>query len=180
MSQNARASDEGRATALASDQMISAVLSVGDGDGEVGCLRLNGPLFGGFDRRLTPAVGTYVMGAWANQSPPCGASIRVSPFPVATAGGLQGAFFIYIEAQLRLNSFDQPTTTRNESSVHSTCPAKMAGATVRRSPYKDFLQPALQRRFATASLFVLAIAYFQALLLANWSSCKQLTSPPPQ
>ncbi|KAK4135674.1 hypothetical protein BT67DRAFT_455065 [Trichocladium antarcticum] len=46
----------------------------------------------------------------------------------------------------------------------------MAAATVRRSPYKDFLQPALQRRFATASLFVLAIAYFQALLLANWSS----------
>ncbi|KAK4148777.1 nucleoporin protein Ndc1-Nup [Chaetomidium leptoderma] len=46
----------------------------------------------------------------------------------------------------------------------------MAGATVRRSPYKDFLQPALQRRFATASLFVLAIAYLQALLLANWSS----------
>jgi nucleoporin NDC1 len=48
----------------------------------------------------------------------------------------------------------------------------MAGPTVRRSPYKDFLQPALQRRFATASLFVLAIAYCQALLLANWSSCK--------
>ncbi|KAH6848276.1 nucleoporin protein Ndc1-Nup [Chaetomium sp. MPI-CAGE-AT-0009] len=46
----------------------------------------------------------------------------------------------------------------------------MAPATVRRSPYKDFLQPALQRRFATASLFVLAIAYLQALFLANWSS----------
>ncbi|KAL2140824.1 hypothetical protein VTI28DRAFT_3222 [Corynascus sepedonium] len=46
----------------------------------------------------------------------------------------------------------------------------MAAATVRRSPYKDFLQPALQRRFATASLCVLAIAYLQALLLANWSS----------
>ncbi|KXX79999.1 Nucleoporin NDC1 [Madurella mycetomatis] len=46
----------------------------------------------------------------------------------------------------------------------------MPAPTVRRSPYKDFLQPALQRRFATASLFVLAIAYLQALLLANWSS----------
>ncbi|KAK3304630.1 nucleoporin protein Ndc1-Nup [Chaetomium strumarium] len=46
----------------------------------------------------------------------------------------------------------------------------MAAATVRRPPYKDFLQPALQRRFATASLFVLAVAYLQALLLANWSS----------
>lgn len=58
----------------------------------------------------------------------------------------------------------------------------MAAATVRRSPYKDFLQPALQRRFATASLFVLAIAYLQALLLANWSSCKQLPNPlfPPK
>ncbi|KAL2024288.1 hypothetical protein VTK56DRAFT_8770 [Thermocarpiscus australiensis] len=42
--------------------------------------------------------------------------------------------------------------------------------TVRRPPYKDFLQPALQRRFATASLFVLVIAYIQALLLANWGS----------
>ncbi|KAL2260983.1 hypothetical protein VTK26DRAFT_4829 [Humicola hyalothermophila] len=46
----------------------------------------------------------------------------------------------------------------------------MAAATVRRSPYKDFLQPALQRRFATASLFVLSIAYLQALLLASWDS----------
>ncbi|KAK4098238.1 hypothetical protein N658DRAFT_568877 [Parathielavia hyrcaniae] len=46
----------------------------------------------------------------------------------------------------------------------------MAAATARRTPYKDFLQPALQRRFATASLSVLAIAYIQALLLANWSS----------
>ncbi|KAH6621429.1 nucleoporin protein Ndc1-Nup [Chaetomium sp. MPI-SDFR-AT-0129] len=46
----------------------------------------------------------------------------------------------------------------------------MAAATVRRSPYKDFLQPALQRRFATASLGVLAVAYIQALFLANWSS----------
>lgn len=52
--------------------------------------------------------------------------------------------------------------------------AEMAAATVRRSPYKDFLQPALQRRFATASLCVLAIAYLQALLLANWSSSTSL------
>jgi nucleoporin NDC1 len=48
----------------------------------------------------------------------------------------------------------------------------MAAATVRRSPYKDFLQPALQRRFATASLVVLAIAYLQSLLLASWTSCE--------
>ncbi|KAL1837416.1 hypothetical protein VTJ49DRAFT_3808 [Mycothermus thermophilus] len=46
----------------------------------------------------------------------------------------------------------------------------MAAATVRRSPYKDFLQPALQRRFATASLVVLAIAYVQALFFASWRS----------
>ena len=54
----------------------------------------------------------------------------------------------------------------------------MAGATVRRSPYKDFLQPALQRRFATASLCVLAIAYAQALVLANWSSRPSESCPP--
>ncbi|KAK0747483.1 nucleoporin protein Ndc1-Nup [Apiosordaria backusii] len=49
----------------------------------------------------------------------------------------------------------------------------MAGATaakVRVLPYKDFLQPALQRRFATSGLVILVIAYLEALLLASWNS----------
>ncbi|KAK4162184.1 nucleoporin NDC1 [Cladorrhinum sp. PSN259] len=46
----------------------------------------------------------------------------------------------------------------------------MAGATARRLPYKDFLQPALQRRFATSGLVILVIAYLQGLLLASWNS----------
>ncbi|KAK0674736.1 putative nuclear envelope protein ndc1 [Cercophora samala] len=49
----------------------------------------------------------------------------------------------------------------------------MAGATaakVRVLPYKDFLQPALQRRFATSGLVILVIAYLEALLLGSWDS----------
>ncbi|KAK4678608.1 hypothetical protein QC764_309200 [Podospora pseudoanserina] len=49
----------------------------------------------------------------------------------------------------------------------------MAGATaakVRVLPYKDFLQPALQRRFATSGLVILVVAYLEALLLASWDS----------
>ncbi|KAH8899720.1 hypothetical protein GQ53DRAFT_741900 [Thozetella sp. PMI_491] len=46
----------------------------------------------------------------------------------------------------------------------------MAPATVRRAPYKDFLQPALHRRFSTTASILLAIAYLQALWLANWNS----------
>ncbi|KAK4202559.1 putative nuclear envelope protein ndc1 [Triangularia verruculosa] len=49
----------------------------------------------------------------------------------------------------------------------------MAGATaakVRVLPYKDFLQPALQRRFATSGLVILVIAYLEALILSSWES----------
>ncbi|KAK3989578.1 putative nuclear envelope protein ndc1 [Cladorrhinum sp. PSN332] len=46
----------------------------------------------------------------------------------------------------------------------------MAGATARRLPYKDFLQPALQRRFATSGLVILVIAYLEGLLLSSWNS----------
>ncbi|KAK4228313.1 putative nuclear envelope protein ndc1 [Podospora fimiseda] len=46
----------------------------------------------------------------------------------------------------------------------------MAGATARRLPYKDFLQPALQRRFATSGSVILVIAYLEGLLLSSWNS----------
>ncbi|EJT79356.1 hypothetical protein GGTG_04440 [Gaeumannomyces tritici R3-111a-1] len=46
----------------------------------------------------------------------------------------------------------------------------MAPATVRRAPYKDFLQPALHRRFSTVATIILAIAYAQSVLLSDWSS----------
>ncbi|KAK0706365.1 nucleoporin protein Ndc1-Nup [Lasiosphaeria miniovina] len=42
--------------------------------------------------------------------------------------------------------------------------------TVRRSPYKDFLQPALHRRFSTTASILLAISYFEAIALASWNS----------
>ncbi|KAI0154324.1 nucleoporin protein Ndc1-Nup [Xylariaceae sp. FL1272] len=40
----------------------------------------------------------------------------------------------------------------------------------RRAPYKDFLQPALQRRFAGTAAIILALAYFEALTLSSWQS----------
>ncbi|KAK4189932.1 putative nuclear envelope protein ndc1 [Podospora australis] len=43
-------------------------------------------------------------------------------------------------------------------------------AKARKLPYKDFLQPALQRRFASAGLVILLVAYIESLLLATWSS----------
>lgn len=48
----------------------------------------------------------------------------------------------------------------------------MAGTIARRAPYKDFLQPALQRRFSLTAAILLAVSYVEALLLADWSSCK--------
>ncbi|CAK7213019.1 hypothetical protein SCUCBS95973_001657 [Sporothrix curviconia] len=46
-----------------------------------------------------------------------------------------------------------------------------APATVRRVlPYKDFLQPALHRRFSSTALVLLATAYVQSLSLSSWSS----------
>ncbi|TEA20112.1 Nucleoporin NDC1 [Colletotrichum sidae] len=46
----------------------------------------------------------------------------------------------------------------------------MAPATVRRAPYKDFLQPALQRRFSSTATILLALSYLQAIFLSGWSS----------
>ncbi|KAK2018776.1 nucleoporin protein Ndc1-Nup [Colletotrichum eremochloae] len=46
----------------------------------------------------------------------------------------------------------------------------MAPATVRRAPYKDFLQPALQRRFSSTATILLGLSYVQAILLSGWSS----------
>ncbi|CAK7207647.1 hypothetical protein SEUCBS139899_010458 [Sporothrix eucalyptigena] len=46
-----------------------------------------------------------------------------------------------------------------------------APAPVRRVlPYKDFLQPALHRRFSSTALVLLATAYAQSLSLSSWSS----------
>ncbi|KAI1769780.1 nucleoporin protein Ndc1-Nup [Hypoxylon cercidicola] len=45
----------------------------------------------------------------------------------------------------------------------------MPPAAVRRAPYKDFLQPALQRRFASTTGVLLAIAYVEALTLSRWN-----------
>ncbi|KAI1826889.1 nucleoporin protein Ndc1-Nup [Xylaria intraflava] len=43
-------------------------------------------------------------------------------------------------------------------------------AVARRVPYKDFLQPALQRRFAGTAALVLGLAYFEAITLSKWDS----------
>lgn len=44
----------------------------------------------------------------------------------------------------------------------------MPPAATRRAPYKDFLQPALQRRFASTAGLLLTISYAEALTLSNW------------
>ncbi|KAI6781741.1 nucleoporin NDC1 [Emericellopsis cladophorae] len=46
----------------------------------------------------------------------------------------------------------------------------MAPLTVRRAPYKDFLQPALQSRFASTALVLFIVSYAEALLLSRWDS----------
>ncbi|KAI1431954.1 nucleoporin protein Ndc1-Nup [Xylaria sp. CBS 124048] len=46
----------------------------------------------------------------------------------------------------------------------------MAPPVARRVPYKDFLQPALQRRFAGTAALVLGLTYFEALTLSKWDS----------
>ncbi|KAI1424841.1 nucleoporin protein Ndc1-Nup [Xylaria sp. FL1777] len=46
----------------------------------------------------------------------------------------------------------------------------MATPITRRAPYKDFLQPALQRRFAGTAAIVLGLAYFESLTLSRWNS----------
>ncbi|KAK3946446.1 nucleoporin NDC1 [Diplogelasinospora grovesii] len=46
----------------------------------------------------------------------------------------------------------------------------MAPATVRKAPYKDFLQPALHRRFTTTASILLGIAYLQSISIGSWNS----------
>lgn len=50
-------------------------------------------------------------------------------------------------------------------------------APVRRAPYKDFLQPALHRRFTSTASILLGIAFVEAVFLANWDS-RQLRPAP--
>ncbi|KAI2630589.1 nucleoporin protein Ndc1-Nup [Xylaria nigripes] len=46
----------------------------------------------------------------------------------------------------------------------------MAPSVARRMPYKDFLQPALQRRFAGTAALALGLAYLESLTLSKWDS----------
>ncbi|KAH7146467.1 nucleoporin protein Ndc1-Nup [Dactylonectria macrodidyma] len=46
----------------------------------------------------------------------------------------------------------------------------MAATTVRKAPYKDFLQPALHRRFTSTATVLLAVSYLEAVLLDSWNS----------
>ncbi|KAI8956938.1 nucleoporin protein Ndc1-Nup [Daldinia sp. FL1419] len=46
----------------------------------------------------------------------------------------------------------------------------MPPAAARRAPYKDFLQPALQRRFASTAGVLLSLAYIENLFLSSWDN----------
>jgi nucleoporin NDC1 len=41
-------------------------------------------------------------------------------------------------------------------------------------PYKDFLTPALHRRFSTAAVTLLGFCYVEAVLIGQWNSCQFL------
>lgn len=49
-------------------------------------------------------------------------------------------------------------------------------APVRRAPYKDFLQPSLQRRFSSTTTILLGVAYIEAVILAVFRSPKAVFS----
>jgi nucleoporin NDC1 len=55
------------------------------------------------------------------------------------------------------------------SSSHVIAP-KRTMTVIRRAPYKDFLQPCMQRRFASALLVLLALSYLESLTLSSWNS----------
>ncbi|KAF7543973.1 hypothetical protein G7046_g9891 [Stylonectria norvegica] len=46
----------------------------------------------------------------------------------------------------------------------------MAVTTIRRAPYKDFLQPALHRRFSLTATVLLVVSYVEAVFLDSWNS----------
>lgn len=43
-------------------------------------------------------------------------------------------------------------------------------------PYKDFLTPALHRRFATATVILFGLCYAEALVIGEWNSCRFLNA----
>lgn len=49
-------------------------------------------------------------------------------------------------------------------------------APVRRTPYKDFLQPSLQRRFSSTATILLGIAYVEAVVFAIFRSPRAVVS----
>lgn len=79
--------------------------------------------------------------------------------------------FIYLQAA-------SPHPTSIETPSSGEC-AKMANPTARKTaPYKDFLSPALHGRFQSTVAFLVALAYVEALVLADWSSCESAPTPP--
>lgn len=70
----------------------------------------------------------------------------------------------------------QPPNTSVPLPFTQCCPtAKMAP--VRRAPYKDFLQPALHRRFTSTATILLAIAFVESVVLASWNSRQSCPAP---
>jgi hypothetical protein len=73
--------------------------------------------------------------------------------------------------------YQQPTTHHLGPLPLTQCCATAKMAPVRRAPYKDFLQPALHRRFTSTATILLAIAFVEAVVLASWDS-RQLRPAP--
>jgi len=52
----------------------------------------------------------------------------------------------------------------------------MPASTPRIRPYKDFLTPALHRRFARATVILMGLCYLEAVYIGEWNSCKHYKS----
>ena len=66
-----------------------------------------------------------------------------------------------------LTSFLSPLAPRSRSFFHN-----MPASTPRIRPYKDFLTPALHRRFARATVTLMGLCYLEAVYIGEWNSCK--------
>ena len=68
--------------------------------------------------------------------------------------------------------FTSPVRLRPPAPVCSPCLALMAPAPLGASPrpYRDFLTPALHRRFNKASRYTLVLCYATAVWMAEWDS----------
>lgn len=92
--------------------------------------------------------------------------------------GRLGAFKDELPPSLASTTPSVSTTTKHFIPLpFAQCCLTAKMAPVRRAPYKDFLQPALHRRFTSTATILLAIAFVEAVVFASWDSRESCPSP---